>query len=180
MPPDAAPPPPPPPDAALPPDAGAPDLRDAPVEAAPPPDTSSDKPDFTWLYRSTGASICFNSWYFSGTDRAVLLFWSGPRADAWHGPTSTKVGTEFCWNLSSWPKGLYSFWSDVPDPSCGADWCLRDDDPYTGALYGEAPLVTGPPRKWVTCDYSGCKTGGTCGCNGIAYFDGTTWVPEGG
>jgi hypothetical protein len=144
-------------------------------------DAGTGAPDVTWLYTSSGASICFNAWFMNGdAQRAVLLFWDGPRADAWHGPVASLVGDRYCWDFVGWPKGVYSFWPDEPDPACAADWCLRDSDPYTGANYGQALSVTGDRRKWFTCDFSGCATGSTCGCNGTAYFDGNSWLPEGG
>jgi len=158
------------------PDAGAPtaDAVSATADAAP-----ESAKDFSWVYRDEGSSLCLNGWYFSGGTRAALLIWSGPGADGLHGPVATRMEDRFCWDFGSKFPGLYRFWADVPDPSCADAKCPRDSVDDDGAQYGDAPAVSGFPRTWLHCDYSGCATGGACGCDGMGYWDGSSWTPAG-
>ncbi len=136
--------------------------------------TSTSPPttvDLTWVYAASGTKLCLNADYFAGGDKAVLLIWSGPGADAASGPVAMQSGDRFCWDFMNRQKGLYTFWADEPEASCGADICPRDTIPGNGAQYMTAPKATAEARKWLHCE--------TTGCDGMAYWDGTALSPMG-
>jgi hypothetical protein len=134
--------------------------------------------DFSWVYRDEGSALCLNGRYFYGSPaelggdaRAVLLIWSGPGTDGTKGPVSSRTGDRFCWNFSDKPPGIYRFWADAADPTCTGAVCPHDTDDKSGALYYDAPAVTGMARKWLYCKDTGC--------DGMGYWDGSSWTPAG-
>ena len=157
------------PDAGVP-DAGSPDTA---VDSQPPSTEVSFPPtiDLSWVWSDGGAELCLNAAYFAGDDKAVLLVWSGPNADAAKGPVAIESGGRFCWDFTNKGKGLYYFWSDVPLSSCSADICARDTTDGNGAMYMTAPKATAAAHKWLHCE--------TTGCDGAAYWDGAALTPMG-
>lgn len=139
----------------------------APGGGNPPPTTV----DLSWVWGSLMANLCLNANYFAGDNKAVLLIWTGPGADATKGAIATQTDKSFCWSFSGKEKGLYYFWADVPDPSCSSDTCPRDAVSSNGAMYMTAPKATTSARKWLHCEPTGC--------DGAAYWDGSTFTPMG-
>lgn len=135
----------------------------------PPPTPSLD---LSWVYEGDGSKLCLNAAYFTGNDKAVLLIWTGPGADAAKGPVTLVSGGRFCWDFMNREKGLYYFWADLPDAACSGDICPRDSMPGNGAMYMTAPKATPAAREWLACQ--------STGCDGAAYWDGDSWTPMGG
>jgi len=137
--------------------------------------TNTDPPppviDLSWVWSDGGGELCLNAAYFAGDDQAVLLIWSGPGADAAKGPVSYEDSGRFCWDFTGQGKGLYYFWADVPLASCSSDICPRDTVANNGAMYMTAPKATPAARKWLHCEPTGC--------DGTAYWDGSTLTPMG-
>lgn len=127
--------------------------------------------DLSWVYAALGAKLCLNANYFAGGNKAVLLIWTGPGADAAKGAVAVQTEREFCWSFSGKEKGLYYFWADVPDPSCSSDICPRDAVSTNGAMYMTAPKAAASARKWLHCEPTGC--------DGAAYWDGSAFTPMG-
>ena len=148
---------------------------DASVEVRPLQQGASDQSpatvDLSWVYEADGADLCLNAAYFAGGDEAVLLIWSGPGADAAKGSVAYESGSRFCWDFADKDKGLYYFWADVPDPSCSALVCPRDAVDGNGAMYMTAPKATPAARHWLHCEPTGC--------DGAAYWDGSSFAPMG-
>lgn len=127
--------------------------------------------DFTWVWDGMGTKLCLNPVYFAGGSKAVLLVWTGPDADQLKGPVTIQSETGFCWDFVNRQKGLYTFWADEPVSSCVADTCPRDAIPGNGAQYMTAPKASASAKKWLHCEPTGC--------DGMAYWDGTTLSPVG-
>jgi len=158
------------------PDASADALIDtrAPQDATTAIVTNNQQPvtiDLSWVYAALGSQLCLNAAYFDGNNKAVLLVWSGPNADSFKGPVAMQTNDRFCWDFAGKGKGLYYFWADVPDPACSAAVCQRDGIDGNGAIYMTAPKATVSARKWLHCQPTGC--------DGVAYWDGTTLTPMG-
>ena len=84
---------------------------------------------------------------------------------------ATRTEDRYCWDFSDKSPGIYRFWADAADPACADDVCPHDADDSNGALYYDAPAVTGAPRKWLYCLNTGC--------DGMGYWDGSGWTPMG-